>query len=366
VGVVPFGWPGAAFGLALAVLGQADIRSADPGTAGIGPAEAGHYVQAAAQSSRLERIKARGELGCGIEGTFPGFAEQDARGRYHGLDIDICRAVAAALFGVPDRVSFRPALAIEEFRQDDAVDLVSRRLTWELRREAALGLLFGPVTFHDGQGFLAPARLGVTGARQLPGHQVCVAGGTVFEVNLNEYAARQGLSFGKTIVESHHDHADIASRLADGRGTAYTGDVSDLGAIRARLPRPAEFAILEDRISDEPLAPIVRERDVELFAVVRWTIFALIAAEALGITSANVDEKLGSPDLAVRRFLGVVPGNGRALQLDERWAYQVIKSVGNYGEIFERNLGQQSPIKLDRGRNRLFRDGGLMWAPPMR
>lgn len=324
-------------------------------------------VPAAGQTpSRLQRIQARGALGCGVEPDVPGFAQVDAHGAYRGLDIDICRAVAAAIFGTPEKVRYVPAPSVEEFRRNGDIDVVSRRLTWELRREGSQGLLFGPVTFYDGQGFLVSRGLGVTSARQLGGRAVCVAGGTVFEVNLNEFAKRRSLGIEKVIVGSPHDYADLAARLADGRCRAYTGDLSDLGAIRSKLPRPSDFGILSDRISEEALAPLVRQDDPAFFTIVRWTVFALIAAEELGITSKNIDEMRKSVDLDVQRFLGVVPGNGRALELDEEWAYDVIKAVGNYGEVFERNLGGDSPIKLDRGMNRLFRDGGLMYAPPLR
>ncbi len=316
--------------------------------------------------TRLERIRARGALGCGIEPAVPGFAERDEQGRYRGLDIDVCRAVAAAIFGTPDRIRFLPALSVAAFRQNDSIDLVSRRLTWELRREGTDRVLFGPVVFYDGEGFLVSKALGAATARDLLGRSVCVSGGTVFEINLNEYARRESLELRKSILESPHDYDAIASRLADGRCVAYAGDVSDLGAIRSRLPRPEAFAILPDRISSEPLAPLVRREDPELFTILRWTVFALIAAEELGVTSGNLDQMRSRPDLDVRRLLGVVPGNGAALGLDEAWAYNAIRSVGNYGEMFERNLGRNSRIGLDRGMNRLFRDGGLMYAPPLR
>lgn len=317
-------------------------------------------------ASRLRQILDRGVLGCGIEAAVPGFAERDAQGRYRGLDIDICRAVAAAVFGTPDKVSFIPALSVAEFRRDDRIDVVSRRLTWELRREGTERLLFGPVTFYDGQGFLVAKNLAVKTARDLAGRRVCVAGGTVFETHLNEYLQSRSLTMEKDILESPHDYVEIAARLADGRCRAYTGDISDLGAIRSKLPRPGEFDILPERISSEPLAPLVRQEDPELFTVVRWTIFALIAAEDFGITSRNVDEMKRSADLQIQRLLGSLPGNGRALGLSEEWASRMIKSVGNYREIYERNLGDGSPIKLDRGVNRLFKDGGLMFAPPLR
>lgn len=313
--------------------------------------------------SRLDSVQARGTLGCGIEPSVPGFSEVDAQGRHHGLDIDICRAIAAAVLGSPDKVSFVQVKTVAEFRANDLIDVVARRLTWELRREEPLGLLFGPVTFFDGQSVLLSRRLGLTSTRQLTGLPVCVAGGTVFEVHANESLSTSP----KVVVESPHAHADIARDLTSGHCPAYTGDVSDLGAIRALLPRPGDFVILPDVFSREPLAPLVRDDDAQWFNIVRWTIFALIDAEALGVTAGNADAmRATSTSLDVRRLLGTVTGNGAALGLPEDWALTVVKSVGNYGEIFDRHLGPSSPIGLDRGPNRLWTDGGLMYAPPLR
>ncbi len=313
--------------------------------------------------TRLERIKARGALGCGIEADVPGFAERDSQGRYRGMDIDVCRALAAAIFGTPDKVNYVPAPSVEGFHRDDSIDVVARRITWELKREGTFGLLFGPVMFHDGQSFLV--RKGTT-ARQLTGLEICVAGGTVFDANLSAYAKSRSIEFEKILVGSPHDYAGIATQIADGDCRAYSGDVSDLGAIHSKLPQPAEYEILSDMISKEPLAPLVRRGDVDLFTILRWTIFALITAEELGITAANVDQMRASELLDVRRLLGVQPGNGKALGLSEDWAASAIKTVGNYGEMFERNVGAGSAIKLERGANRLVKDGGLMSAPPLR
>jgi general L-amino acid transport system substrate-binding protein len=315
------------------------------------------------EPSRLERIQQRGTLGCGIEAAVPGFAERDAQGRYRGMDIDVCRALAATIFGAPDKVTFVEALSVEAFHKNNDIDVIARRITWELRREGTFDLAFGPVMFYDGQSFLV--RKGIT-ARQLANTEVCVAGGTVFEMNLNAHAASRSIDFDKIIVESPHDYAGIAAQLADGRCRAYSGDVSDLGAIRSKLPDPGAFDILDEMISKEPLAPLVRRGDAQFFTVVRWTIFALIAAEELGVTSANADQMRASDNLDVRRLLGVQPGNGKALGLSEDWARHAIKAVGNYGEMFDRNVGAASTIKLNRGVNRLVRDGGWMYAPPLR
>ena len=323
-------------------------------------------VAPASAGSRLESIKRRGTLGCGVNPVVAGFAEVDAQGRYRGLDVDICRAVSAAIFGTPDKVRFVKVSTVAEFLHASEIDIVARRLTWELRREAPLGLLFGPITFYDGQGFLVSKTLGVTSPRQLGGVKLCVAGGTVFEFNVGSYFHARGIELQKVVLESARKFDEIADALTADRCRAYTADVSELGAIRSKLPRPGDFEILREQISKEPLAPLVRQDDPQLFAILRWTIFALINAEELGITSANVDEMRKSADLDVQRLLGVVPGNGKALGLSETWAYDVIKALGNYGEVFEKNVGRDSPVKLERGLNRLSTAGGLMYAPPLR
>lgn len=320
----------------------------------------------AAPASRLAQIQQRGRLGCGIEPAVPGFAEVDPSGRYRGFDIDICRAIAAAVLQTADALTFIPTRSIAEFLRNEEIDVVSRRLTWEIRREGSSGLLFGPIVFYDGQAILAAKAAGAASVRNLAGRPICVAGGVPFELNLVTYFRERMLPLEKIVLESPHDYASIASRLANGECLAYSGDVSDLGAIRAKLPRPDAFAIVPDRLSKEPLSPVVRSGDAAFFGIVRWTIFALINAEELGITAANVDTMRRSDNLDVQRLLGVNAGNGRALGLDEAWAYRAIKMVGNYGEVFERNLGRGSPIKLDRGANQLWTKGGIMYAPPLR
>jgi general L-amino acid transport system substrate-binding protein len=315
---------------------------------------------------RLDQIRQRGFLTCGVEPAVAGFAEVDAQGHYRGLDIDVCRALAAAIFGTPEKTRFILASSVAEFLKSDEIDVISRRITWELRREAGLPLLFGPITFYDGQGFLVAKSLNAQSPRQLANVPLCVAGGTNFEFTAGSFFQRAKLPLKKVILESASHFELIAKALAAGRCRAYTADVSELGAIRARLPRPSEFTILSEQISREPLAPLVRQDDPQLFVILRWTIFALINAEELGVTSRNLDAMRKSDDVDVQRLLGIVPGNGKALGLSESWAYDAIKAVGNYGEMFENNVGRGSSIKLDRGLNRLAKDGGLMYAPPLR
>jgi general L-amino acid transport system substrate-binding protein len=311
-------------------------------------------------------IVRRGVLGCGVEAAVPGFVDVDRQGRHTGLDVDICRAVAAAILGDADRVRFVRVTHVTELGTNPDVDMVARRLTWELRREQPLGLLFGPVTFYDGQGFLVPRPLNAASPRDLAGRAICVAGGPVFELNLSTYFSEHSLPLKKVVVESPHAYDDIAAALSDGRCEVYSGDLSDLGTIRQRTANPAGFAILDELISKEPLAPLVRDDDIPLFNVVRWTVAALVRAEELGVTATNIDAMRASENLEVRRLIGVVPGNGQALGLRESWAYDAIRQVGNYGEIFERHVGRGSPLGLDRGLNRLWTEGGLMYAPPLR
>jgi general L-amino acid transport system substrate-binding protein len=315
---------------------------------------------------RMETIQRRGFLTCGVFPYVAGFAEIDRNGRYVGLDVDICRALSAAIFGTPDKVKYVEVPSLSVFLQSDYIDVMSRRLTWELRREAPLGLLFGSVMFYDGQGFLAAKKLKVTSPRGLSGVPVCIAKGTFFESNASSYFQAKGLTLQKVLLDSSDDFESIASALATGRCNVYTADVSELGAIRSKMSRPADFEILAEQISKEPLAQLVRQDDIQFFDILRWTVSALVAAEELGITSKNVDEMRTSGDIAVQLFLGIVPGNGKALGLAESWASDIIKGVGNYGEMFERNVGRDSPIKLDRGLNRLWTSGGLMYAPPVR
>jgi general L-amino acid transport system substrate-binding protein len=315
----------------------------------------------AAGQGRMLRIRQRGALVCGVAPGVAGFARLDEQGRYSGLDVDVCRAVSAAIFGTSGKVRYEPAASVDQFQRTPEVDLVSRRLTWSLQREG-MGLLFGPVTFYDGQGFLVPARLSTQQVRQLSNAPVCVVAGGMSESNLTVYFRSHNLTLKKRLIQS----SQVEAELSAGRCDAFTADVSELGSLRSLMRKPGDFRILPEQISREPLAQLVRDADVDLFNVLRWTIFAMINAEELGVTSANVAEmsKSGNPD--VRRLLGVTPGNGKALGLDEAWAYNVIKTVGNYGEVYERNVGMGSPIKLPRGVNALSSAGGLMFAPPLR
>jgi general L-amino acid transport system substrate-binding protein len=312
--------------------------------------------------SRLERVRARGHLVCGVETGVAGFATIDAQGHYAGLDVDICRAVAAAIFGSDQKVRYVETATLEQFLSSNDIDILSRRLTWSLRREG-LGLLFGPVTFYDGQGFLVPRQGAMSTVRQLSNQPICVVPGGENEFNLSTYFRLHNLTLKKVLLKSlGQADAELSARHC----VALSADISELGSVRSKMRDGRQFAILPEQISREPLAQAVRQGDDQFFNLLRWTVFAMIAAEQFGVTSANADEMTKSPDPEIRRLLGVTPGNGQALGVDEKWAYSVIKAIGNYGEAFERNVGQSSAIGLGRGPNRLWTDGGLMFAPSLR
>jgi general L-amino acid transport system substrate-binding protein len=315
-----------------------------------------------ASASRVSRIRQRGFLVCGVFPGIAGFARVDREGHYTGFDVDMCRAVAAAILGAADRIRYEPVASLELLRRSNDIDMVSRRLTWSLRREG-MHVLFGPVTFYDGQGFLVPERRAAGGAAALAGVPVCVAEGSEHDVTLTAYFRRHQIALEKVGVA---DGAAAGRALAEGRCQAFSADVSELASVRSTMANPRGFRILADRISREPLAQLVRQEDVDLFNILRWTVFAMIAAEERGVSSANVSEMAASDDPEIGRLLGTSPGNGPALGLDEEWARHVIAEVGNYGEVFERNLGMSTPLAMERGLNALWTRGGLLFAPPLR
>jgi general L-amino acid transport system substrate-binding protein len=315
-----------------------------------------------ATSSRLSRIRERGFLVCGVFPGIAGFAQVDRNGRHTGFDIDVCRAVAAAIVGSADKIKFEPVATLDLLQRSSEIDLVSRRLTWSLRREGTR-VLFGPITFYDGQGFLVAGHLRVDGVAGLAGVPICVAENSEHDVSLIAYFLRHRMSLDRVGVA---DGAAAGRALVEGRCQAFSADVSELASVRSTMADPRAFRMLADRITSEPLAQLVRREDVDLFNVLRWTVFAMIAAEELGVTSANVSSMVKSENPDVGRLLGTVAGNGAALGLDEAWARHVISDVGNYAEVFERNLGMSTPIGMERGPNALWSSGGLLFAPPLK
>jgi len=316
----------------------------------------------------LDAIKKRGELICGVNTGLAGFSAADSQGRWTGMDVDVCRAVAAAVLGDPNKVRFSPLTAQQRFTalQSGEIDLLARNTTWTLTRDASLGLSFVGVNFYDGQAFMVPKSLNVKSAKQLKGATVCVQSGTTTELNLTDFSRANNLQLRPVVFEKVE--AATAAYVA-GRCQAYTTDASGLASIRSKeVPKPDDHVILPELISKEPLGPAVRQGDSEFFNIVKWVGFALLEAEEYGVTQANVDQqKASSTNPNVRRLLGA--GNedtGKLLGLDKDWAFRAIKAVGNYGEQFERHVGPKTPIGLPRGNNELWTNGGLMYAPPVR
>ncbi|MEA2799919.1 MAG: ral L-amino acid transport system substrate-binding protein [Rhodospirillaceae bacterium] len=315
----------------------------------------------------LDAVKARGKLICGVAtGGLAGFMLADSQGRWTGIDVDVCRAVAAAIFGDSEQVKYTPVSAQQRFTalQSGEVDMLSNNTTWTLTRDTALGLDFTGVTYYDGQGFMVNKKLGVKSAKELNGATVCVPSGSTTELNLADYFRANKMTIKPVVFD---DVDQIRAAFFAGRCDVYTGDSVRLYATRAaNAPNPADYVILPEIISKEPLGPVVRHGDHQFADIVRWAQYALFEAEEYGITSKNVDEMLTSDNPAIKRILGVTPGMGKALGVSERWVYDIVKQVGNYGEIFDRHLGMGSPLKIERGLNKLWKDGGLHYAPPIR
>ena len=314
----------------------------------------------------LDTIKQRGQVVCGVNTGLAGFSAADSQGNWTGLDVDVCKAIAAAVLGDANKVKWVPLTAQARFTalQSGEVDILSRNTTWTLTRDASLGLDFVGVTYYDGQGFMVATKTKVTSAKNLKGADVCVQSGTTTEKNLNDYNKSNNLNMKPVVFESLE--ASVKAFFS-GRCQAYTTDASGMASIRNKeASNPNDYVILPELISKEPLGPAVRRGDAEWFAISKWVIFALIEAEEYGITQANVDQMKASTDPAVQRILRSGEDMGKLLGLDKEWAYRAIKAVGNYGEVFERNVGPKSPLKLPRGLNNLWNKGGIMYAPPIR
>jgi len=314
----------------------------------------------------LDAVKARGEVICGVNTSAPGFSSTDSKGRWQGLDVDTCRAVAAAVLGSGDKVKFVPLNSQQRFTalQSGEIDILSRNSTWTLTRDASLGIVFTGINYYDGQGFMVPKKLKVDSAKKLNGATVCVQAGTTSEKNVADYFLANGMKYKSVVFDTAEA---IQSAFFAGRCQVYTTDMSDLAGARTQTAKPDDYAILPDVISKEPLGPAVRRGDDDWFQIVRWSLFALIEAEEAKLTQANVDKmKAESKDPGVQRLLGVTEDTGKLLGLDKEWAYRIVKQVGTYGESFERNMGPKSPLGLPRGVNKLWNQGGLMYSPPVR
>ena len=313
----------------------------------------------------LDAVKSKGYLQCGVTTGLPGFSSPDDKGNWTGIDVDTCRAVAAAVFGDASKVKFSPLTAKERFTalQSGEIDMLSRNTTWTLTRDSSLGINFAGVNYYDGQGFLVTKSLGVKSALELDGASFCIQAGTTTELNLADYFRANKMSYTPITFDKSDE---TVKAFEAGRCDALTSDQSQLYALRIQLKDPGGAIVLPEVISKEPLGPVVRQGDDEWFNIVRWSLFAMLNAEELGITSANVDQMKSSKDPNVRRLLGLEGIKGDGLNLSADWAYNIVKQLGNYGEMFERNVGMGSALKISRGLNALWNKGGIQYAPPIR
>ncbi len=319
----------------------------------------------AASAATLDDVKAKGFVQCGVSQGLPGFSNPDSAGNWTGIDVDVCRAVAAAVFGDASKVKYTPLSAKERFTalQSGEIDILSRNTTWTATRDTSLGLNFAGVNYYDGQGFMVRKDLNVKSALELSGASVCTNTGTTTELNVADYFRANKLEYEIVAFEKADE---VVAAYDAGRCDVYTTDQSGLYAQRLKLTNPADHVVLPEIISKEPLGPVVRQGDDQWFNLVKWTHFAMVNAEELGITSANVDEMKGSDNPAVKRVLGTEGEFGTALGVSNDWAYNIIKQVGNYAETFDRNVGPDTPLAISRGVNDLWTRGGLQYAPPIR
>ncbi|MCI5077036.1 amino acid ABC transporter substrate-binding protein [Oricola sp.] len=319
----------------------------------------------ASSAATLDDVKAKGFVQCGVSQGLPGFSNPDADGNWSGLDVDFCRAVAAAIFGDGDAVKFTPLSAKERFTalQSGETDLLSRNTTWTMSRDTQLGLNFAGVNYYDGQGFMIRTEMGINSALELSGASICTNTGTTTELNVADYFRANNMEYELVAFEKADE---VVAAYDAGRCDVYTTDASGLYAQRLKLTNPGEHKVLPEIISKEPLGPVVRQGDDQWFNIVKWVHIATVNAEELGITSANVDEMMGGDNPSVKRLLGVEGEFGAGIGLENDWAAKVIKAVGNYGEIFDRNVGPDTPLGIARGVNALWTKGGLMYGPPIR
>jgi general L-amino acid transport system substrate-binding protein len=321
------------------------------------------FLQGAWGQSTLDAVKAKGFVQCGVNTGLAGFSQPDSKGVWKGIDVDLCRAIAATVFGDATKVRYVPATTQQRFTslQSGEVDVLSRNTTWSFQRDTALGFNFAGVNFYDGQGFMVWKKLNVKSAKQLNGATICVQPGTTTELNLADYFRANRMTFKPVVIDKLEE---VLNAYFAGRCDVFTTDVSGLVSTRgSRAPNAADHVILPEVISKEPLGPLVRHGDDRWFDVVKWSLFAMIEAEELGLTSKNIDQALASKDPAVQRFVGASGDLGKMMGVDNKWAYNIVKQVGNYGESFEANL---KPLGFERGQNALWKDGGLLYAPPLR
>jgi general L-amino acid transport system substrate-binding protein len=320
---------------------------------------------ASASAATLDDVKAKGHLQCGVSQGLIGFSQPDDANRWTGLDVDFCRAVAAAIFNDPEAVRFTPLTAKDRFTalQSGEVDVLSRNTTWTMGRDTALGLKFAGVMYYDGQGFMVKKDLGVSNASELGGASVCTQTGTTTELNLADYFRANGMEYEVVAFENNDE---VIAAYEAGRCDVFTTDASGLYATRLRFANPDEHMVLPEIISKEPLGPVVRQGDDQWFNVVKWTYYALLVAEELGVSQDNVDEMKTSENPEIKRLVGAEGSFGEAIGLSNDWAVNIIKAVGNYGEIFDRNVGPETPLGIERGINNLWTQGGIQYGMPIR
>lgn len=320
-------------------------------------------ISLAIQANTLKNVQKKGYLSCGVSTGLVGFSSTDSKGHWKGLDVDLCRAIAAATLGNSNKIKFIPLTAKERFiaLQSGEIDVLSRVTTWTLTRDASLGLIFAGVNYYDGQGFMVKKALGIKNAKSLNGATFCVNKGTTTELNLADYAKQKGFDYHISITDTI---AQTKSNFEADRCDALTTDQSRLYALRTTLKKPSSAIVLPNVISKEPLGPVVRQGDDQWLNIVRWSLNAMISAEELGITSSNVDKPTKNAE--VKRLLGRSGTLGKYLGLNKKWSYNIIKQVGNYSESFERNIGINTPINISRGLNALWKDGGILYSPPFR
>ena len=318
----------------------------------------------AAVATTLEVVKQRDKLICGVNGGRPGFSGLDSKGEWQGIDVDTCRAIAAAALGDSKKVQFVKVTSQTRFTalQTSEVDVLAANVTWTLSRDSSLGLDFAAPTFYDGQGFMVHKNLGVKNAKDLDGATVCIEPGSTSEKIVADIFRANGISYKPVVIE---DRKELNNAFFNGRCDVHVQSISGLSSGRASAAsNPDDYVILPEVYGKDPMAPVIRQGDAQWRDIVTWTVYSMMAAEEFGITSRNVDEKKSSNEADIARLLGKTGDLGKALGLDNEWCYRVIKQVGNYGEVFERTVGKSSPLKLDRGINRQWKDGGLIYAPP--
>ncbi|MER3494768.1 MAG: amino acid ABC transporter substrate-binding protein [Mastigocladus sp. ERB_26_2] len=321
--------------------------------------------RSAGSNSRLDTIKSRGRLICGVSGQLPGFSYVKANGEYAGLDVDICRAIAAAIFDDPKKVEFRNLNAKERFTavQTGEVDILSRNTSWTISRDTSVGLEFAPVVFYDGQGIMVRKNSNIKKLEELKDKSICTQTGTTNEQNLSDQMRQKGITYKPLVFE---DVNTTYATYEQGRCEAITSDRSQLVSRRSTFAKPDDHVVLDLVLSKEPLTPAVANGDSKWFDVVKWTVYGLINAEELGVNSQNVNQLTNSNNPEIKRLLGTEGDLGKGAGLSNDFVARIIKHVGNYGEIYERNLGKNSDLKLDRGLNKLWNQGGILYAPPFR